>query len=144
VLAADAGGDDGPLSRDTVSDYLSALERLMVVEDQPAWSPHLRSKAILRAAPKRHFVDPSLAVAAVGGSADRLLADLRYFGFVFESLIVRDLRVLGQPLDAEVYHYRDNTGLEAAAKALGVSVEELSALLPPTVSCKRGLRGAWR
>jgi uncharacterized protein len=115
VLAADAGGEDGPLSRDTVSDYLSALERLMVVEDQPAWSPHLRSKAILRAAPKRHFVDPSLAVAAVGGSADRLLADLRYFGFVFESLIVRDLRVLGQPLDAEVYHYRDNTGLEVDA-----------------------------
>jgi uncharacterized protein len=87
----------------------------MVIENQPAWSPHLRSKALLRAAPKRHFVEPSLAVAAVGGSAQRLLADLRYFGFVFESMMVRDLRVVSQPLGGEVYHYRDNTGLEVDA-----------------------------
>ena len=115
LFAADSGGDSGPLARETVSDYLAVLERLMVVEDQPAWSPHLRSKATLRSAPKRHFVDPSLAVAAVDGSPERLLADLRYFGFVFESMIVRDLRILGQPLGAEVYHYRDNTGLEVDA-----------------------------
>jgi uncharacterized protein len=115
VLAGDAGGDSGPLARDTVADYLSVLERLMVVEDQPAWAPHLRSKAILRSAPKRHFVDPSLAVAAVGGSPERLLADLRYFGFVFESMVVRDLRVLSQRLGGEIFHYRDNTGLEVDA-----------------------------
>ena len=115
VLAADAGGDDGPLSRDTVSGYLAVLERLMVVEDQLAWAPHLRSRAVLRSAPKRHFVDPSLAVAAVGGSPERLVGDLRYFGCVFESMIVRELRVLAQPLDGEIYHYRDNTGLEVDA-----------------------------
>src|SRR5690606_15591158 len=68
-LASDAAEpDDAPLARTTVYDYLSVLERLMLIEDQPAWSVHLRSKATLRAAAKRHFVDPSLAVAALGAS----------------------------------------------------------------------------
>ena len=73
TLAADAGGADGPLDPRTVADHLQALERLMVLENQPAWRPHLRSKAVLRQAPRRHFCDPSLAVAALGGSSDRLL-----------------------------------------------------------------------
>ena len=115
TLAADAGGSDGALSRDTVRDYLDALERLMVVEDQPAWSPHLRSKSVLRKSPKRHFVDPSLAVAALSATPDRLLEDLELFGFLFESMVVRDLRVLGDAHDARVFHYRDNTGLEVDA-----------------------------
>ena len=100
---------------DTVRAHLVALERLMVVEDQPAWAPHLRSKSVLRSAPKRHFVDPSLAVAALGSSPAGLLADLRLFGFLFESLVVRDLRVYAQAQDATVSHYRDNTGLEVDA-----------------------------
>ena len=66
TLAADTGGSEGALDERTVSGYLRALERLMVIEDQPAWAPHLRSRARLRKAPKRHFVDPSLALAAVG------------------------------------------------------------------------------
>lgn len=70
VLAADAGGADGPLSRHTVYDYLDVLERLMILEDQPAWAPHMRSKAILRSAAKRHFIDPSLAAAALGATPD--------------------------------------------------------------------------
>jgi predicted AAA+ superfamily ATPase len=115
VLAADAGGDEGPLSRTTVYDYLAVLERLMIIEDQPAWNPHMRSKAQLRSSPKRHFIDPSLAVAALRGSAARLLADLNLFGLIYESLVVRDLRILAQPLDGEVYHYRDNYGLEIDA-----------------------------
>lgn len=115
TLAADAGGSDGSLIDDTVRDYLTALERLMVVENQPAWSPHLRSRSRLRLAPKRHFVDPSLAVAAMRATPERLLADLEWFGFLFESLVVRDLRVYAQANDAEVYHYRDNTGLEVDA-----------------------------
>lgn len=115
VLAADAGGSDGPLARATVQEYLEVLARLMVVEDQPAWSPHLRSKAQLRKSPKRHFVDPSLAVAALRAGPEQLLSDLRYFGFVFESMVVRDLRVLAQPLEGEVFHYRDNYGVEVDA-----------------------------
>ncbi len=115
TLAADAGGADGPLDPRTVADHLQALERLMVIENQPAWRPHLRSKAALRQAPRRHFCDPSLAVAALGGSPQRLLNDLEWLGLLFESLVVRDLRVLAQALDGEVLHYRDNYGLELDA-----------------------------
>ncbi len=115
TLAADAGGADGALDDDTVREYLTALERLMIVEDQPAWAPHLRSKSILRHAPKRHFVDPSLAVAALRATPDRLLKDLNLLGLLFESLVVRDLRVYARAADAEVFQYRDNTGLEIDA-----------------------------
>lgn len=115
AIAVDAGGADGELTRATVTAYVDALERLMVVEDQPAWSTHLRSKATLRRGAKRHFVDPSLAVAALRAGPARLLADLNTFGYLFESLVVRDLRVYGQPLDGEVHHYRDSTGLEVDA-----------------------------
>ncbi len=112
TLAADAGGADGPLDSRTVADHLQALERLMMLEHQPAWRPHLRSKAALRKAPRRHFCDPSLAVAALGGSPERLLRDLELLGLLFESLLIRDLRVLAQALDGEVFHYRDNYGVE--------------------------------
>jgi predicted AAA+ superfamily ATPase len=87
----------------------------MIVEDEPAWAPHLRSKSLLRSTAKRHFVDPSLAVAALRAAPDRLLADLNLFGFLFESLVVRDLRVYAQASDARVLQYRDNTGLEVDA-----------------------------
>ena len=115
TLAVDAGGADGPLHDDTVRDYVSALERLMVLEDQPAWAPHLRSRSVLRRSPKRHFVDPSLAVAALGATPDRLRTDLELLGSLFESLVVRDLRIYAQAADAVVYHYRDNTDLEVDA-----------------------------
>jgi predicted AAA+ superfamily ATPase len=115
TLAKDSGGADGPLKDDTAREYLGALERLMVVEDQPAWAPHLRSKHRLRTAPKRHFVDPSLAVAALRATPRRLLEDLELFGFLFESLVVRDLRVYSQSADASVLQYRDSSGLEVDA-----------------------------
>jgi predicted AAA+ superfamily ATPase len=115
TLARDTGGADGPLKDDTVREYLSALERLMVIEDQPAWAPHLRSKHRLRTAPKRHFVDPSLAVAALGATPDRLLGDLNLLGLLFESLVVRDLRVHAQATNARISQYRDSGGLEVDA-----------------------------
>jgi predicted AAA+ superfamily ATPase len=115
TLARDTGGGDGALKDDTVRDYLDALSRLMIVEDQPAWSPHLRSKSRLRNSAKRHFVDPSLAVAALRASPDSLLRDLNLLGFLFESLVVRDLRVYSQANDAHVLQYRDSTGLEVDA-----------------------------
>lgn len=115
LLATDAGGADGALDRHTVAEYVTILERLMILEDQPAWAPHLRSRANLRTSPKRHFVDPSLAVAALGAGPERLLADLNLLGLLFESLVIRDLRVLAQPLDGQVLHYRDNYGVEVDA-----------------------------
>lgn len=115
TLAADTGGADGPLKDDTVRAYLAALERLMIVEDQPAWSPRMRSRTALRSAAKRHFVDPSLAVAALDATTDRLVRDLETLGFLFESLLVRDLRVYAQANDARVLQYRDASGLEVDA-----------------------------
>lgn len=114
-LATDAGGSDGALEDETVRGYLDALERLMIVEDQPAWAPHLRSRSILRSTAKRHFVDPSLAVAALRATPERLLKDMNLLGLLFESMVVRDLRVYAQANDARVLHYRDNTGLEVDA-----------------------------
>ena len=109
TLGEDAGGGEGPLDEKTVRSYLGVLERLMVIENQPVWAPHLRSRARLRATPNRHFVDPSLAAAALAAEPEALLRDLNWFGLLFESLVVRDLRVYGQPRDAEVYIYSDNT-----------------------------------
>lgn len=115
TLAGDTGGSEGPLRPETVAEYLSALERLMIVENQPAWAPHLRSRYVLRDAPKRHLVDPSLAVAALRATPERLLRDLNLFGFLFESLAIRDLRVYAQANDAQVLQYRDSGGLEVDA-----------------------------
>jgi predicted AAA+ superfamily ATPase len=114
-IARDASGPDASVIDDTVSAYVDALTRLMVIEDQPAWTPHLRSTYQLRTAPTRHFVDPSLAVAALGATPESLLADLNTFGLLFESMVIRDLRVYGQASEADVTHYRDSSGLEIDA-----------------------------
>ncbi|MYA34795.1 MAG: ATP-binding protein [Gemmatimonadales bacterium] len=115
TIKRDVAGPDQVMKKGTARDYLTALERLMAVEDQPPWSPRLRSRSRLRRAPKRHFVDPSLAVAALRAGPQHLLRDFEWFGFLFESMVVRDLRVYSQAMDADVYHYRDNTGLEVDA-----------------------------
>ncbi|MDR0833252.1 MAG: DUF4143 domain-containing protein [Candidatus Symbiothrix sp.] len=115
TLAKDAGGADGPLSENTVTDYLDALQRLMISEDLPTWNTHIRSSARLRKAQKRHFVDPSLAVASLGLDSKKLLNDLEYFGTIFESLVIRDLRIYAQTLGAKIYEYRDSNGVEADA-----------------------------
>ena len=114
-LAADVDEAGAALKTDTVAEYLDALDRLMVVENQPAWSPHLRSRTALRQMPVRHFVDPSLAVAALRATPARLTADLEFLGLLFESLVIRDLRVYAQAADAQVFHYREKDGLEVDA-----------------------------
>ena len=115
TLVADIRGAGTAMQEETAAEYLESLERLMIVEDQPAWAPHLRSRTTLRTKPVRHFTDPSLAVAALRATPERLMADLEYFGFLFESLVVRDLRVYAQANDAEVFHYREKGGLEVDA-----------------------------
>lgn len=100
------------LSRPTIYDYLDVLQRLMILEDQPAWNTHIRSTHTLRNSAKRHFTDVSLAAAALGANEQSLLNDLKFTGFLFESMVVHDLRVYGQVNDAKVYHYRDSSGLE--------------------------------
>jgi uncharacterized protein len=103
------------VSRPTLYDYLEALSRLMIIEDQPAWNTHIRSSASLRKSAKRHFSDCALAVAALGVGKDALINDLKLTGFLFESLAIHDLRVYAQANDAKVYHYHDSTGLEVDA-----------------------------
>ena len=114
-MVADVRGDGASLDRDTAATYIDSLERLMVVEDLAAWAPHLRSRTTLRTTPIRHFVDPSLAVAALRATPGRLLDDLEYFGFLFESMVIRDLRIYAQPIEAELFHYREKAGLEVDA-----------------------------
>ena len=115
TLASGTGGGEGPIKEDTAQEYLDALARLMIIEDLPPWAPHLRSRSRVRSAPKRLFVDPSLAVAALHATPERLLKDLNLMGFLYEALVIRDLRIYTQAVDAQVLQYRDNTGMEADA-----------------------------
>lgn len=104
--------DNTDISRPTIYDYLDTLDRLMIIEDQPAWIPHIRSSASLRKSPKRHFTDVCLGIAALGLDQKTLLSDLNFVGFLFESLVTHELRVYGQANDAKVFHYQDSSGLE--------------------------------
>ena len=110
-----AMGDSDSLSDKTVSQYLRALSRIFVTEDIPAWNPSLRSRAAVRTSAKRQFVDPSIAAAVMRMNSDSLLADFNYFGFLFESLCERDLRIYSEAIDGQVFHYRDSSGLECDA-----------------------------
>lgn len=107
---------EDPPSEATLHGYLRALRRLFLIEDQPAWKPSLRSRVRLAATPKRHLADPSLAVAALGATPERLLGpEIELAGFLFESQVIHDLRVYAQPHRAGVRFYRDNKGLEVDA-----------------------------
>ena len=81
----------------------------------PAWNPNLRSKTAIRSSDTRYYIDPSIAVAALGLGPDDLVNDLHTFGFLFETLCIRDLRIYADSLGGEVYHYRDKDGLECDA-----------------------------
>lgn len=115
-LAAEAElGDASSVSPQTARRYLDALTRVRVLEEQPAWTPHLRSAARLRVSPKWHFIDPSLAAAALGASPRALLDEPKTLGLLFESLAIRDLRVYADTMGGAVSHYRDEQGLEVDA-----------------------------
>lgn len=115
TLLKDMEADDEGIALSTLASYINALNRIFVVEDLLAWNPALRSKTPLRTASKRHFTDPSIATAVMAISAERLLQDFNTFGYLFESLCIRDLRIYADYLGGSVFHYRDKTGLEADA-----------------------------
>lgn len=104
--------DSFSLDTDTVLSYINALRKIFVVEDTMAWNPNLRSKTAIRTTETRYFVDPSIAVAALGIGPNDLINDLNTFGLIFENLCVRDLRVYAESLKGTVYHYRDASDLE--------------------------------
>jgi predicted AAA+ superfamily ATPase len=107
--------DSSTLDDRTVAAYINALKLIYVVEDLPAWNPNLRSKTAIRTSDTRYFIDPSIAVAALGLGPTDLINDLNTFGFLFEAMCIRDLRVFADALNGQVYHYRDKDGLECDA-----------------------------
>ena len=115
TVRSDISGAGSEVTEKTMASYVAALGSLFVIEDVPAWNPAMRSRSALRAAPKRHFVDPSIAAAMFHSSSGGLMKDLNTLGLLFESLCIRDLRVYAQAIDGEIYHYRDRTDLEADA-----------------------------
>lgn len=114
-LARDVGGESGPVSAETLAAYMRALRRLHLLDDSPAWLPHMRSRSRLRRAPVRYFVDPSLGPAALRIGATELLSDPRALGYHFEALVVRDLRVYAQAQHGRVEAWRDANGKEVDA-----------------------------
>ncbi len=115
IYADLASSKEGSMSEETISSYITALKKIFVVEDMPAWSPNLRSKTAIRTSETRYFVDSSVATAALGMGPKDLENDLNSFGLMFETMAVRDLRVYAEALDGDVFHYRDKNGLECDA-----------------------------
>ena len=109
------GVDESTINQETVASYISALKKIFVVEDMPAWNPNLRSKSAIRTSDTRYFVDASIAAAALGIGPNDLINDLNTMGFLFETMCVRDLRVYAEALGGSVYHFRNKAGLECDA-----------------------------
>jgi predicted AAA+ superfamily ATPase len=111
-IAADAGGERGPIAAGTIYSHLDALDRLRLLDDSEAWQPHMRSRSRLRTTATRYFVDPSIGTAALHVGSDDLLRDLNAAGYHFEALVVRDLRIYAQALGGRVDTWRDEAGNE--------------------------------
>ena len=110
-----AGGEGAEISIDTVYDYIGALRKIYTIEDTSSWSPNLRSKTAIRTTDTRYFVDSSIATQALGLKPDDLIQDLKTFGFIFENLCMRDIRIYAEVIGKRVSHYRDSNGLECDA-----------------------------
>lgn len=115
ILADIKSNGDERMSDSTVYSYIKALKEIFVIEDSIAWNPNLRSKTAIRTSDTRYFIDPSIATAALGMGPKDLINDMATFGFIFEALAIRDLRVYADALDGKVYHYRDKNNLECDA-----------------------------
>lgn len=115
ILADIKSNGDERMSDSTVYSYIKALKEIFVIEDSIAWNPNLRSKTAIRTSDTRYFIDSSIATAALGMGPKDLINDMETFGFIFETLAIRDLRVYADALDGKVYHYRDKNNLECDA-----------------------------
>lgn len=115
ILADIKSNGDERMSDSTVYSYIKALKEIFVIEDSIAWNPNLKSKTAIRTSDTRYFIDPSIATAALGMGPKDLINDMATFGFIFEALAIRDLRVYADALDGKVYHYRDKNNLECDA-----------------------------
>lgn len=134
TLYGDSHGEEA-IAKKTFYEYVEALNKLYIVKDIEAWNPSIRSKDAIRSSPKKNLVDPSLAVAALGIGPKYFLQDLRYFGFLFESLCMRDLRVYSSALGGTLSYYHDRYGLECDA---ALHLEDGRYAL---IECKLGANG---
>ncbi|MCF0202646.1 MAG: ATP-binding protein [Bacteroidaceae bacterium] len=107
--------DDVRIDTDTLSRYLTLLDRLFLLRNQPAFDTNIRSSIRVKQMEKRHFTDPSIACALLGARTDRLLADLKTFGFMFEAMVERDLQIYAESIGGKLYHYQDYNGSEIDA-----------------------------
>lgn len=107
--------DDVGIDKETMNKFEEVLQRLYILDNVRAWNPNLRSRTAIRTKEVRYFIDPSIATAALGLTPSSLFRDISYFGFLFESLAIRDLKVYSESINAKLYHYRDKRGLEADA-----------------------------
>lgn len=115
VILEDIKSKDIDISEASLYSYLNVLERLFIIEETSAWAPRVRPKTALRTSNRKGFVDPSIAAAILGLTPDMLLKDFETFGFLFESMCIRDLRIYAEQLNGEVFHYRDQYGLACDA-----------------------------
>lgn len=103
---------ESDIERTTVYNYLKDLTNLFVIEEMQSWNTNLRSKTAIMSSDTHYFMDPSIGCAALGIGYQDLMNDLKTMGFLFENLVIRDLRIYAQSLDGEVYHFRNRNGLE--------------------------------
>ena len=115
AILKDVNGGNLPISDTTVSSYLKYLNDIFVIDELSAWSPSLRSKTAIRTSPKRYFADPSIAAAALDVSPNDLINDFKTFGFVFEAMAIRDLKIYAEANGAHLFHYRDKNDFEVNA-----------------------------
>ncbi len=108
-IMADIGENYGKISEPTFYSYISVLKNLFVIDNVPAWAPNIRSRQKIRKTEKKEFVDPSIAVAGLNVTPEMLVYDLETFGFIFETLCIRDLKVYSSPLGGKVLYYNDGT-----------------------------------
>ncbi|GHU50620.1 hypothetical protein FACS189459_4830 [Bacilli bacterium] len=107
--------NDANISTNTVAEYLDVLKNIYIYEPLYSWNTHVRSSISLRTSPKKYFADPSLAISILNINSKKLINDYNFVGFLFESMVIRDLRIYAELIDAEIHYYRDNTGLEIDA-----------------------------
>ncbi|MDO5738499.1 MAG: DUF4143 domain-containing protein [Eubacteriales bacterium] len=115
TISSDVAHFFAEVNRKTVAEYLDAMRSIFVIDELSAWSPALRFKTAVASSPCRHFVDPAIAAYFLDANAEDLIYDMETFGPLFESPVIRDLRVYTGSLDGRVHHYRDHSGLEVDA-----------------------------
>lgn len=115
TLVTDLANEEVAIHRETLASYLNAFRNLYIIENLSAWTPKLRSSANVRTQDTRHFVDPALAARVLNAQVEDLLLDFNTFGLLFESLVIRDLKIYTEYIGGEIFHYRDSYGYEADA-----------------------------